>query len=184
MSGSRQDGWTEDEDAYLAEVVLRHIKEGSTQLKAFEEVGKGVSRTAAACGFRWNSFVRKQFKSEIEEAKKIRKGMKTPASVDDSVGVPLAMPEGRTAEAEAAEERRDLTLQEVIAYLAELAGMLEQYSVESYKELQKAHELLKRHADVLMEEKKRLEERYALIESEYYGLLEVLEKARRFSAGK
>ena len=62
--------------------------------------------------------------------------------------------------------------------------MLEQYSVESYKELQKAHELLKRHADVLMEEKKRLEERYALIESEYYGLLEVLEKARRFSAGK
>ena len=34
MSGSRQDGWTEDEDAYLAEVVLRHIKEGSTQLES------------------------------------------------------------------------------------------------------------------------------------------------------
>ena len=73
MSIARQDAWTQDEDLLLAEVVLRHIREGSTQLRAFEEVGKQVSRTSAACGFRWNSFVRKQYKSGIELAKKQRK---------------------------------------------------------------------------------------------------------------
>jgi RsfA family transcription factor len=37
---TRQDAWTQDEDILLAEVVLRHIREGGTQLSAFEEVGK------------------------------------------------------------------------------------------------------------------------------------------------
>lgn len=180
MSGSRQDGWTEDEDAYLADVVLKHIKEGSTQLKAFEEVGKGVTRTAAACGFRWNSFVRKQFKQEIEAAKKMRKEMKKTGSDEERAVVP----DSDAAEPKETGEGKDLTLHEVIAYLAELAGILEEYSIDSYKELQKANELLKKHADVLAEEKKKLEEQYKWIESEYYGLLGVLEKARKFSAGK
>src|SRR6476620_5825972 len=73
MSLTRQDAWTQDEDLLLAEVVLRHIREGSTQLRAFEEVGRQLSRTSAACGFRWNSFVRKQYTSGIEHAKKQRK---------------------------------------------------------------------------------------------------------------
>lgn len=180
MSGSRQDGWTEDEDTYLAEVVLRHIKEGSTQLKAFEEVGKGVTRTAAACGFRWNSFVRKQFKREIEAAKKMRKEMKKKEPGEDLI----SMPQTDSREYAETDKGKGLSLHEVIAYLEELAGRLEEYSVDSYKELQQAHELLKKHADVLMEEKVKLEEQYKLIESEYYGLLEVLEKARKFSTGK
>src|SRR3954452_17730370 len=76
MSITRQDAWTQDEDLLLAEVVLRHIREGGTQLQAFEEVGKKLSRTAAACGFRWNSSIRKQYKSGIEVAKKQRKAIK------------------------------------------------------------------------------------------------------------
>src|SRR6476620_12635370 len=76
MTTTRQDAWTQDEDLLLAEVVLRHIREGGTQLQAFEEVGKQLSRTSAACGFRWNSFVRKQYKSGIELAKKQRKEIK------------------------------------------------------------------------------------------------------------
>ena len=65
---TRQDAWTQDEDLLL-EVVLRHIREGGTQLSAFEEVGRALTRTAAACGFRWNSYVRKQYQSGIELAK-------------------------------------------------------------------------------------------------------------------
>ncbi|GAA0338938.1 sporulation specific transcriptional regulator GerR [Bacillus carboniphilus] len=76
MTSTRQDAWTKDEDVLLSEVVLRHIREGSTQLQAFEEVGKKLSRTPAACGFRWNSLVRKQYKSGIELAKKQRKERK------------------------------------------------------------------------------------------------------------
>lgn len=52
MTTVRQDAWTQDEDMYLAEVVLRYIREGGTQLAAFEEVGRKLSRTSAACGFR------------------------------------------------------------------------------------------------------------------------------------
>ena len=35
----RQDAWTDEDDLLLAETVLRHVREGSTQLNAFEEVG-------------------------------------------------------------------------------------------------------------------------------------------------
>src|SRR3954471_21186512 len=76
MSPTRQDAWSQDEALLLAEVVLRHIREGGTQLQAFEEVGKQLTRTSAACGFRWNSYVRKQYKSGIELAKKQRKELK------------------------------------------------------------------------------------------------------------
>lgn len=62
MSAIRQDAWSDEDDLILAEVTLRHIREGSTQLSAFEEVGEKIGRTAAACGFRWNSFVRKNMK--------------------------------------------------------------------------------------------------------------------------
>ncbi len=61
MEAARQDAWNEDEDLILAEVVLRHIREGSTQLAAFEEVGEKLKRTAAACGFRWNAAIRKKY---------------------------------------------------------------------------------------------------------------------------
>ena len=65
MSTIRQDAWSDDEDLLLAETVMRHIREGSTQLVAFEEVGKALSRTSAACGFRWNSLVRKRYENAI-----------------------------------------------------------------------------------------------------------------------
>lgn len=40
MATTRQDAWTQDEDLLLTEIVLRQIREGGTQLAAFEEVGK------------------------------------------------------------------------------------------------------------------------------------------------
>jgi prespore-specific regulator len=69
----RQDAWTEENDLLLAETVLRHVREGSTQLNAFEEVGDKLNRTSAACGFRWNAVVRHQYEKALELAKKQRK---------------------------------------------------------------------------------------------------------------
>lgn len=74
MPALRQDAWTEDDDLLLAEVTLRHIREGSTQLAAFEEVGEKLGRTPAACGFRWNSYVRKNYEPAIQIAKSQRQG--------------------------------------------------------------------------------------------------------------
>ncbi|GEL75980.1 RsfA family transcriptional regulator [Tenuibacillus multivorans] len=70
---TRQDAWTKDEDLLLAETVLRYIREGKTQMKAFEEVGERLSRTPQACGFRWNANLRKQYRQAIDLAKQSRK---------------------------------------------------------------------------------------------------------------
>ncbi|MFZ7946488.1 RsfA family transcriptional regulator [Neobacillus sp. 19] len=69
----RQDAWTDENDLLLAETVLRHVREGSTQLNAFEEVGDKLNRTSAACGFRWNAVVRHTYEKALQLAKKQRK---------------------------------------------------------------------------------------------------------------
>jgi RsfA family transcription factor len=84
MNETRQDAWTNDEDIILAETVLRYIKEGKTQLEAFKEVSSRLSRTPAACGFRWNATIRKQYQEAIEHAKEKRKtGSKRDVSTAD-----------------------------------------------------------------------------------------------------
>jgi RsfA family transcription factor len=76
---TRSDAWTPEDDARLAELVLDHIRTGSTQLRAFEEAGSELGRTAAACGYRWNGVVRKHYKEQIEAAKRERKALQKAA---------------------------------------------------------------------------------------------------------
>lgn len=76
MAKVRQDAWSHEDDLLLAETVLRHIREGSTQLKAFDEVGDKLNRTSAACGFRWNAEVRQNYEQAVQIAKKQRKDRK------------------------------------------------------------------------------------------------------------
>lgn len=76
----RQDAWTQDHDDILAKKVLEHISNGSSQMKAFQEVGERLNRTPAACGFRWNSILRKNYKREIAKAKQDRLTKKVPSS--------------------------------------------------------------------------------------------------------
>ncbi|MGM8364234.1 RsfA family transcriptional regulator [Virgibacillus sp. W0181] len=73
MNSTRQDAWTKEEDLVLAEIALRYIREGKTQLEAFKEVAGRLSRTPAACGFRWNAAIRKQYEDAILNAKEERK---------------------------------------------------------------------------------------------------------------
>ena len=65
----REDAWLQNEDALLIETTLHHIRIGDTQLAAFENVGMKITRTPAACQFRWNSILRKQVKDQVREAK-------------------------------------------------------------------------------------------------------------------
>ncbi|MEK4305436.1 RsfA family transcriptional regulator [Oceanobacillus sp. M60] len=73
MNDTRQDAWTEEEDRLLADTVLQCIQEGRTQLEAFKEVAEKLSRTSAACGFRWNAKIRKQCQDQVQAAKDKRK---------------------------------------------------------------------------------------------------------------
>lgn len=180
MSSTRQDAWNQDEDLLLAEVVLRHIREGSTQLQAFEEVGKQLSRTSAACGFRWNSYVRKQYKSGIELAKKQRKEQKKQVSI-----------QGNTPEKEslAIELQRvdknysnyDISFQQVLDYLSELNKKAETYTiekVEKQKQLDNIKELEKK-VYYLASENEKLSLELKTIENDYRSLIEIMERARK-----
>ncbi|MCA1053405.1 RsfA family transcriptional regulator [Rossellomorea aquimaris] len=183
MSSNRQDAWSQDEDVILAEVVLRHIREGGTQLKAFEEVGRKLSRTSAACGFRWNSFVRKQYKSGIELAKKQRKQSKKHSSFVKKLPKednPEVLPGNVEME-----QRVDPTFSmgSIIQYLqkAEVAVRNEELTkVENGK--------LKERISQLSKELERCEARlteykskYELLEDDHKALLTIFEKARRMA---
>lgn len=76
---TRSDAWTAEDDERLAELVLQHIRTGSTQLRAFEEAANLLGRTNAACGYRWNGVVRKHYRDEIDAAKQDRKASHRPA---------------------------------------------------------------------------------------------------------
>ncbi|MDX8047671.1 RsfA family transcriptional regulator [Gracilibacillus sp. S3-1-1] len=88
MAKVRQDAWSHEDDLLLAETVLRHIREGSTQLKAFDEVGDKLNRTSAACGFRWNAEVRQNYEQAVQIAKKQRKDNKRALANQNNVYTP------------------------------------------------------------------------------------------------
>ncbi|MFY4773761.1 sporulation-specific transcriptional regulator GerR [Metabacillus sp. RGM 3146] len=174
MTTTRQDAWNQDEDLLLAEVVLRHIREGGTQLAAFEEVGRKLSRTAAACGFRWNSYVRKQYKTGIELAKRQRKELRK------TVPSAASPEEAIEAAANIQAEKENLSLKNVIQFLQQIEG---NSSIEDYKKVNS--ELLEKVSKLellvnkLEQEKKTLQNSLQLVEEDYSALIEIMERARK-----
>jgi len=183
MSIARQDAWSQDEDLLLAEVVLRYIREGSTQLRAFEEVGKQLSRTPAACGFRWNSFVRKQYKSGIELAKKQRKENKGQREVrlEEKLEREMENMHECTQQVEFVEENKtsdSVSFQEIVSYLKKMDETARLYEQEKQ---QRAEELgdLQRENQQLREEIKVLQSQLVVVEEDYRALLHIMERARK-----
>jgi prespore-specific regulator len=78
---TRKDSWDVEADLLLAQTVLQHIETGSTQLKAFEEASEKLNRSKAACGFRWNSSLRKQYEKDVKEAKRTRSQNKNDGNI-------------------------------------------------------------------------------------------------------
>lgn len=155
----RQDAWSKDEDVLLAEVVLRHIRDSSTQLAAFEEVGKTLSRTPAACGFRWNSLIRKQYEAAIALAKKQRKEQK----------------KQQVTKPDSVEEDRSIDLiDEAISLLITSKS----YLSESNKSEASLQEALAENL-MLKQNLHQLEKEYLTVQEDYQSLLEIMEKARK-----
>ncbi|KZZ82960.1 RsfA family transcriptional regulator [Bacillus sp. SJS] len=172
MTATRQDAWTQDEDLLLAEVVLRHIREGGTQLAAFEEVGRHLSRTAAACGFRWNSYVRKQYKSGIDHAKRLRK---------ESRGKLEPVKEAKEITS-VSDDKNGLTIKEIVKFLeayddSEDARVLK----ESNQLLSDKVQKLEQQVTILEKEKQILQNQLLLVEEDYQSLIEIMDRARKMA---
>ena len=188
MSLTRQDAWTQDEDLLLAEVVLRHIREGGTQLQAFEEVGKKLSRTAAACGFRWNSSIRKQYKSGIEVAKKQRKAVKN--NTDGEIESISKTGESNFDHKEKIEKEpsqlvkkgsTEFIFEDIISYLNNL--YLRAIESSDYQENLTLYEekvrRLEQQLENIYNEKNRLAKELYEMEHDYKALIEIMERARK-----
>ncbi|MEH7382413.1 sporulation-specific transcriptional regulator GerR [Bacillus sp. JJ1533] len=176
MTSTRQDAWTQDEDLFLAEVVLRHIREGGTQLGAFEEVGRKLSRTAAACGFRWNSYVRKQYKSGIELAKKQRKELKK-----QNNGEQLQQKQESENTEFSSNKQTDLQLRDIIRFLEEYEKTENELQnvMKENKSLNTQISKLQEQVNTLTAQNNTLENNIQLIEEDYKALIEIMERARK-----
>jgi prespore-specific regulator len=119
----RSDVWTDAQDQLLVATILRHVREGSTQVAAFKEVGNAIQRTAEACGFRWNTVLRKQNTKAFEKAKKQRLIMRN--GLDDGNGEMIDVfiaPAIHESDVEASQTEEKVTLDSVISNLDNIIG--------------------------------------------------------------
>lgn len=178
ITTSRQDAWTPDEDLILAEIVLTHIREGSTQLKAFEEAGKKLKRTAAACGFRWNSNIRKKYAEEILLAKQLRKEAKNRLRKNSPEDHIPAMNEVSSDEQN--------KIAEYVAVLKSIENellSLENIKVENHQ-LKQEIQKLKIEKTELENKIKDIDKHYQELQNEYHSLMMLLNKASQLAGQK
>lgn len=172
MAAIRQDAWTSEEDELLAELVLSYIKAGSTQLKAFEEAGAKLKRTPAACGFRWNSFVRKQFQQGIELAKKERKNLHS-----------IYQPSQNNKDISDNDIGKDVLRNDDITNFFRKLDMTVLALAKTELENQRLQNEIGKLNSVIREKEKDMEA-FDYLQSEYQTLLDILNQAREKTTSK
>ncbi|EPY08828.1 precorrin-3B C17-methyltransferase [Paenibacillus sp. E194] len=189
MTAIRQDAWTADDDLILAEVTLRHIREGSTQLAAFEEVGEKIGRTSAACGFRWNSCVRKKYEAAIQLAKAQRQKrnyMKKQPIGAQVASIALADSEEVGLKPELITEE-SLSMDMVIRFLRqwrnsyqELSRQLKHTEKELHDKEEQYHRLREEN-EYLSKQVNAVQTDYRTVNDDYKALIQIMDRARRLA---
>jgi len=171
----RQDGWTEEDDQLLAEITLRHIREGSTQTRAFEEAGERLNRTAGACAFRWATVVKHQYQAAVEVAKRqareVKKKRLQKRQINtDQISIIL---EGDT----------EVDLDAVIRTIKVFKQKERSYRslVREYNRLEEENRLLRRENEKLKLEIQEMSRRNLQQEEDYKTLLQIVNRARKMS---
>ncbi|PDO11174.1 MAG: precorrin-3B C(17)-methyltransferase [Candidatus Reconcilbacillus cellulovorans] len=183
MGAARQDAWTEEDDLILAEVTLRHIREGSTQLAAFDEVGERIGRTPAACGFRWNSCVRKRYEEAIRLAKAQRQKLK---AMRKKAGA-LALGAAADAAGNRGTAEDALSLEAVIRFLRRFKQDYQDMS-RRFKAMEKELREKNEELEALRREKEELTRRindvqtdYRMVNDDYRALIQIMDRARKLA---
>lgn len=174
----RQDAWTPDDDLMLAEVTLRHIREGSTQLAAFVEVAEKLGRTPAACGFRWNSTVRKKYEAAIQIAKSQRQKRNQTTGTRTRSRYPVSLDSERDPE---------LTMDSIIRFLRHHKNELMELRGR-HKELEKQISEKEQQIAILTEENEEMKSRlnnvetdYQVVNDDYRALIQIMDRARKMA---
>lgn len=193
MSAIRQDAWSADDDLILAEVTLRHIREGSTQLAAFEEVGERIGRTSAACGFRWNSCVRKKYEAAIQIAKAqrqkrnhVRKHANSYNQGNIAVISTLENEEASEVKHDAVSEE-SISIDAVIRFLRHWKGTYQDVS-RQIRALEKGQREKEEELAKVKKENERLHKQvnevqtdYRVVNDDYKALIQIMDRARKMA---
>lgn len=170
----RQDAWTTEDDQVLADIVLRHIRDGSTQLAGFNEASRRLGRTAAACGFRWNACVRRQYRNSIEGAKEQRKERKSQQIQAQLEGGDYEHPTSTL-----------MSWAQVLRFLRQekntaqhWASRWRQAEREAVRQKEKADGLEREYEELKAEHESMLKD-YETVVSDYRALVEIVERARK-----
>ncbi|SDQ47212.1 prespore-specific regulator [Virgibacillus subterraneus] len=182
----RQDAWSHEDDLLLAETVLRHIREGSTQLNAFEEVGDKLNRTSAACGFRWNAEVREKYDNAIDLAKRQRKEKKRANAVKTTKVSQPVEPILQDAEEDLSSsttEEPSITMDSVIRYLKRVKKdyYASNQSKLSLEQMQKENAMLKEHVSNLEKKLESTEKQFATVQEDYQVFMQIMDRARKMT---
>ncbi|MBM7569559.1 RsfA family transcriptional regulator [Aquibacillus albus] len=204
----RQDAWSHEDDLLLAETVLRHIREGSTQLNAFEEVGDKLNRTSAACGFRWNAEVRQRYEQAVAIAKRQRKEKKRAQAREQKA---LQQPQTTTTSSakyyeensevnmlkenavtenssqmnhsdnNATTRNQALNLDTVIDYLYSLKKEYHESSQSKFslEQMTLDNEKLREENESLLKKNTQLQEQLKTIQEDYQVLINIMDRARK-----
>ncbi|MEH7384103.1 RsfA family transcriptional regulator [Bacillus sp. JJ1521] len=191
----RQDAWSHEDDLLLAETVLRYIREGGTQLAAFDEVGDKLNRTSAACGFRWNAEVRNNYEQAVTIAKKQRKERKralermnkenvitneTPVIKETFVEIP-APQYVEEVSAELIPSSNSISLEDCISFLSSLRHhdlLSNQLEMENNR-LRRENESLMQQTKELEKKLEKLSDQQTIIQEDYQALVQIMDRARR-----
>jgi prespore-specific regulator len=189
MTAARQDAWTPDDDLILAEVTLRHIREGGTQLSAFEEVGEKIGRTAAACGFRWNSAVRKKYEAAIGIAKAQRQKRKQQQRKNGNVTLEpqvMTADTGTSLKLEVSSEEA-LSMEAVIRFLKQFKS--NQYDASKQlsrieaelTEIKSENARLKKENEELQSRVQHVQTEHQVVNEDYKALIQIMDRARKMA---
>ncbi|OZU89860.1 RsfA family transcriptional regulator [Virgibacillus indicus] len=189
----RQDAWSHEDDLLLAETVLRHIREGSTQLNAFDEVGDKLNRTSAACGFRWNAEVRTKYDNAIDLAKRQRKEKKRAMAGNlqkirkPVISLPQNAEQYETNEAfslpEAEVNEPAITMDMVIRFLKDMKKdyHASNQSKASLELVQKDNLDLKEKVETLEKQLSQTEQQLSTIQEDYQAFIQIMDRARKMT---
>lgn len=186
MAKVRQDAWSHEDDLLLAETVLRHVREGSTQLNAFEEVGDELNRTSAACGFRWNAEVRRKYENAMELAKRQRKERKRAMAnhKQKTRKATISFPENsKTEHVNLSIENPSLTMESVIDFLQNIkedyyASNQSKFSLE---QVERENNNLQEEVNELKKELEKTERQLATIQEDYQVFIQIMDRARKMT---
>ncbi|WP_047981405.1 RsfA family transcriptional regulator [Ornithinibacillus contaminans] len=190
MTKVRQDAWSHEDDLLLAETVLRHIREGSTQLNAFEEVGDQLNRTSAACGFRWNAEIRKKYINAIDLAKRQRKEKKRAIEKAKKSTRPAVVnfQQNYQTDTEPVTEvnspaESTITLETVIQFLSQLKKdyYASNQSKASLDQAQRENIMLKEQITKLENQLAQTEKELATIQEDYKVFVQIMDRARKMT---